>query len=115
MKVKDICNENFSAKKPMHGGPRKKPIKPMLVITVSACSGEAVFEFPAKVYTKGTTADIPSPTITNERSVVSNVGNRTAQTIPIKIKDPLIINVIFEPNFRTIKSEMNRPQAMAAI
>ena len=32
----------------------------MLVIIVNACSGEVVLEFPAKVYTKGTMADIPN-------------------------------------------------------
>lgn len=115
IKEKEICSENFSAKKPMPGGPRKKPIKAMLVITVSACCGVVVWEFPANVYTNGTTAEIPNPTIIKEMSVVKRVGNKTALIIPIKISVPLMINVILGPNFRTTKSEINRPIAIAAI
>lgn len=48
--------------KPIIGGPNKKPIKPMVETAAKATPGAIVFDFPAALYTIGTTDDTPAPT-----------------------------------------------------
>ena len=50
------------AMNPIIGGPNKKPIKPMVDTAASATPGCMVFDFPAALYTIGTTDDTPAPT-----------------------------------------------------
>jgi hypothetical protein len=50
-----------SAIKPIMGGPIKSPINPMDDTAVSAVPGESDFDFPAALYTIGTTEETPIP------------------------------------------------------
>ncbi len=46
----------------MVGGPNKNPIKPIVETAASEAPGVIVPDFPAALYTKGTTEETPKPT-----------------------------------------------------
>jgi hypothetical protein len=47
---------------PIIGGPNKNPINPIVDTAASATPGAMVFDFPAALYTIGTTDETPAPT-----------------------------------------------------
>ena len=62
MKINDALKVAKPAIKPIIGGPIKKPTKPMVDTAASATPADIVFDFPAALYTMGTTDDTPAPT-----------------------------------------------------
>src|SRR5687767_11400010 len=53
----EIRRLDMPAIRPITGGPIRNPRKPMLVTAASAAPGESVFDLPASLYTRGTTAE----------------------------------------------------------
>ena len=89
MAKKEILKLVASAMKPMMGGPIRKPKNPNDDTAVSAMPGESVFDFPAALYTMGTTDDTPAPIKKNPINEGIIEGNATAINRPIVVKRPL--------------------------
>ena len=62
IKIKDTLRVASPAIKPINGGPTKKPINPIVETAARATPGLMVLDFPAALYTIGTTEDTPAPT-----------------------------------------------------
>ena len=90
--VNDHLKLEYSAMVPIKGGPIKNPIKPIEEIAASAVPGDIVFDFPAALYTNGTTDETPNPTNIKPIQAVMIYGKITAINNPLVIQIPLAIN-----------------------
>ena len=78
-----------SAINPMMGGPMRSPINPNEETAVNAVPGDSVFDFPAALYTMGTTDETPKPMKKKPMSAVVNCGINTATSNPVVVRMPL--------------------------
>lgn len=63
--TKDALNVASPAINPIIGGPNRNPMNPIVDTAAKATPGAIVFDFPAALYTIGTTDDTPTPTNKN--------------------------------------------------
>src|SRR5688572_5928762 len=103
------------ATNPIIGGPIKKPRYPIVETAANATPGETFFDFPAALYTSGTTDDTPAPTSINPAIDVAICGSITAMDNPAAITTPLVCKILFMPKWVTNQSAMNLPAAMVDI
>ena len=108
----DILRLEASAKKPITGGPTKKPTKLMVLTAAIAGPGCMVVLRPAALYTSGTTLDIPAPTSISPTMAGTSVGKMTAISIPLILRSPLTCSVVFNPNRAENASATKRPPAI---
>ena len=113
--VNDHLKLLYSAMVPINGGPNKNPINPMVEMAASAAPGDMVFDFPAALYTNGTTDDTPSPTSIKPIAAVMMKGKITASNKPLVIKIPLAMSTSFIPNLCVNLSLINLPLAIIPI
>src|SRR5437763_248024 len=78
----DMRRLKIPATIPMSGGPTRKPRNPMLETAASAIPGDRREDFPASLYTSGTTEETPKPTMKNPMMEVSKNGKITATESP---------------------------------
>jgi len=110
--VNDHRKLKACAIKPINGGPRRNPKKPIVETAVNATPADIFFDFPAELYTKGTTEETPMPT--NKNPIVAGTikGKATAVNKPAAITIPLDCKIFCLPNLVTILSPIKRPPAI---
>ena len=89
IKVNDTLRLVAPAIIPIIGGPSKKPKNPMVDTAERAVPADNTFDFPATLYTSGTTEETPKPTRKNPKIDVTKYGNITAINKPEAVKEPL--------------------------
>ena len=97
------------------GGPIKKPKKLIVDTAAIAAPGFMVVDFPAALYTIGTTDDMPAPTNINPIIAGTRVGNTTTASRPAVLKNPLTCKVVLSPNLCENQSATKRPAAIKHI
>ena len=110
--MKDMRRLDAPATMPIRGGPIKNPKKPMLDTAASATPGDISLDFPAVLYTSGTTEDTPSPTRKNPVMAGARYGNTNEMPSPVTISSPLSWMVLLNPSFIVTQSPIKRPAAM---
>ena len=94
---KETLKLEIPATNPIKGGPMRKPKKPMVETAVIAIPTSSFFDFPAALYTSGTTDDTPKPTSEKPIMPAIKTGKAVAIINPIQIRQPLTCKVLFKP------------------
>lgn len=94
---KDILKLVAPATIPMRGGPIKKPRKPIVETADKPTPGDNFLDFPAALYTIGTTDETPAPTNKKPIIAVYICGKITAITRPLAVRIPLTCKIIIVP------------------
>src|SRR5450432_2238639 len=89
IKVNDTLKLVAPAIRPITGGPNKKPRKPIVDTADNAVPADNTFDFPATLYTSGTTEETPKPTKKNPKIAVIKWGKITAISNPAAVNEPL--------------------------
>lgn len=115
IKIKETRKLLACAMNPMTGGPIKNPRYPMVETAASATPADTFFDFPAALYTNGTTDETPAPTRIKPAIEVAISGKTIAIDNPAAMIIPLVCNTLFIPKRVTSQSATNLPAAIVDI
>src|ERR1044072_8365824 len=87
----------------------------MVDTAASAIPGDRVLDFPAALYTSGTTEDPPAPTSRKPNMAVAKYGSSTAISRPVAVKAPLSCNTFLAPKRVVSQSAIKRKEAIVLI